>query len=143
MVACVHIGLTPVGGTAIGASVGAVVNFTLARRWIFPARSHARIDAQAVRYAVVSLGSLALNTLGEHLAHDRGHMQYVLARGLVAGAVGLGWNFPLHRSWVFAPARTPSPPLRGRTVIRSDPGHRPRATLARDAALPREAALMR
>lgn len=103
MIACVHAGLRPVSGTAIGAACGAIVNFTLGRRWIFPTGSPRRLDRQALRYAVVSLSSLGLNTLGEHVAHDLAHVQYVLARVLVAGVVGLGWNFPLHRGWVFAP----------------------------------------
>jgi putative flippase GtrA len=101
MIGAVHAGASAVAGTALGASVGALVNFALARQWIFPAGATAPIDRQAVRYALVSLSSLALNTLGEHLFHDVAHVQYVVARVIVAGGIGLGWNYPLHRNWVF------------------------------------------
>ena len=103
MVVCVHAGLAPVAGTALGAGGGALLNFALGRHWIFPTRSGDRIHLQAVRYALVALGSLALNTLGEFVLHDVGRLHYLVARTLVAGAVGLAWNYPLQRGWVFAP----------------------------------------
>ena len=105
MIACVHAGLPPVAGTAIGAGCGAVTNFTLGRHWIFPTRTPGRLDGQALRYGVVSLASLALNTLGEFVVHDLAHVQYVIARVMVSGVVSLGWNYPLQRGWVFAPRR--------------------------------------
>ncbi len=102
MIACVRAGLPPVAGTAIGASCGAVTNFSLGRHWIFRVVSPGRIQGQALRYAIVSLSSLALNTLGEFVVHDVAHVQYIVARLIVAGVVGVGWNYPLHRGWVFA-----------------------------------------
>jgi putative flippase GtrA len=119
MIACVHAGLSPVGGTALGAACGAATNFTLARHWIFPSNSPDRAHRQAARYGLVSAGSLGLNTLGEFALHNGAHTQYVLARLLVAVSVSLAWNYPLQRLWVFAPRRThpqrahgpsPSPP---------------------------------
>jgi putative flippase GtrA len=109
MIACVRLGLTPVAGTAIGAGGGAIVNFSLSRHWIFPSKIRGRIRQQAIRYALVSFGSLCLNTLGELLVHDGLGVQFILARILVAGALGLGWNYPLHRGWVFAPTTTRTP----------------------------------
>jgi putative flippase GtrA len=101
MIGCVHAGLVPVAGTAIGATCGAVTNFTLGRHWIFRASTHGSAPRQAGRYAVASFTSLALNTLGEFVVHDVAHVQYVVARLLVAGFVGLAWNYPVHRAWVF------------------------------------------
>ncbi len=102
MIALVHFGLSPVVGTAIGASCGATANFTLGRHWIFPADTPARVQQQITRYALVSAASLGLNTLGEFVLHDLLHMQYVVARLVVAVLVSLAWNYPLHRAWVFA-----------------------------------------
>ncbi len=100
MIAVVHAGLTPVAGTACGAAAGAITNFTLSRRWIFQAEAdHA--GAQAVRYFAVSLASLLLNAAGEHLLHDLLHVQYVLARAIVAVTVSVSWNFTMHRIFVF------------------------------------------
>ncbi len=102
MISLVHLGLTPVAGTAIGATSGAVMNFTLGRHWIFPANSPGRVDRQAIRYALVSAASLGWNTLGEFVVHDLLRVQYVVARLIVAVVVSLGWNYPLQRAWVFA-----------------------------------------
>jgi putative flippase GtrA len=101
MILCVErLGLAPTAATAIGASVGAVVNFTMSRAWIFPRHSgHWR--AQALRYALVSGASAGWNTLGEHVVNGLGHVQYVLARAVVSLAVSLAWNFPMQRRFVF------------------------------------------
>ena len=93
-------GLSPVAGTAVGASLGAVTNFSLGRAWIFP-RHSGHWAAQAARYAVVSAASAGWNTLGEHLLHDLARVQYVLARVVVSIAVSLLWNFPMQRRFVF------------------------------------------
>ena len=89
-----------VTATAIGAACGALTNFTLGRRWIFP-RHDGKAGAQAVRYAAVSLGSLLLNTLGEALVNGVLRVPYALARLLVAVFVSVAYNFPLHRAFVF------------------------------------------
>ena len=108
MIALVHLGLTPVQATAVGAACGAITNFTLSRRWVFDA-VHAHAGAQVLRYAAVSLVSLLLNAAGEHLLHDRLHVQYVLARVVVSIAVSVFWNFTMHRLFVFRPAASPKP----------------------------------
>jgi putative flippase GtrA len=99
-----RLGLTPVVATAIGASVGAVTNFLLARAWIFRRRS-GHWAAQGVRYAIVSGASAGLNALGEHLLHDVARVDYVGARVVVSVAVSLLWNFPMQRHFVFGEGR--------------------------------------
>ncbi len=94
------IGLSAPIGTALGALAGAVSNFSLGRAWIFEAREGA-IRRQGVRYAIVAAGSLALNVAGMAMLHGFG-THYVVARVLVSIAVGIAWNFPLHRHFVFA-----------------------------------------
>jgi putative flippase GtrA len=101
MVTCVQrLGLSPVAATAIGATVGAVTNFTLSRAWIFR-RHSGHWAGQAIRYALVSGGGAGWNTLGEHLMHDVEHVQSVVARALVSVAVSLLWSFPMQRRFVF------------------------------------------
>lgn len=96
--------LRPDVATAIGAAFGGVTNFTLGRAWIF--RGHyGHLAGQAVRYASVSAAGAALNAFGEHLVHDRAHVQYVVARALVAIAVSLMWSFPMQREFVFQEGR--------------------------------------
>jgi putative flippase GtrA len=105
MVACVQrLGLSPDAGTAIGASVGGLTNFLLARAWIFR-RQSGHWAGQAARYALVSGGGALWNTLGEHLMHDIERVQYVVARLIVSVAVSLLWNFPMQRRFVFREGR--------------------------------------
>jgi len=93
--------LSPVLGTTVSAPLGGIVNFALGRSWVFP-NNTGRIEWQAVRYALVSAASAAWNAVGEHVVHDLAHVQYVLARALVAIAVSLAWNFPMQRGFVFS-----------------------------------------
>jgi putative flippase GtrA len=93
-------GLVPSLATAIGAALGGITNFSLGRAWIFRDHSGA-LGGQALRYGLVSAAGAGLNALGEHLVHGRVHVQYVLARALVAIAVSLLWNFPMQRGFVF------------------------------------------
>jgi putative flippase GtrA len=101
MIALVErLGLSPVAGTAVGASLGALTNFALGRAWVFP-RHSGHWAGQAGRYAVVSAASAGWNALGEHLVHDVARVQYVVARVFVSIAVSLLWNFPMQRRFVF------------------------------------------
>jgi putative flippase GtrA len=97
-------GVSPVVGTAAGATLGAFTNFALGRIWVFP-RHSGHWAAQAARYALVSAASAGLNTLGEHLVYDVARLQYVVARVLVSIAVSLLWNFPMQRRFVFREGR--------------------------------------
>ena len=98
-------GVSAVAATAVGASLGGVTNFLLGRRWIFR-RHSGHWTGQAVRYGLVSAASAGLNALGEHGLHDVARLQYVLARVIVSLAVGLLWNFPMQRWFVFRDGRT-------------------------------------
>ncbi len=94
------LGVYPTRATAIGALSGAVLNFALARAWIFDTH-RGSMHAQALRYALVAMGSLLLNVAGEHLAFTILGLNYVVARLMVSLGVSILWNFPLHRSFVF------------------------------------------
>jgi putative flippase GtrA len=98
--------MSPVLGTVVGASCGALSNFYMGRHWIFAASSGDH-GGQALRYTLVSAASLGLNALGEWLLAVRLGIPYVLARAMIAVAVSLLWNYPLHRHFVFAAPRSP------------------------------------
>jgi putative flippase GtrA len=101
MIALVELLRVPAAlAAAMGALAGAVTNFTLGRSWVFRVRSEGVLP-QAARYAVVSAASAGWNALGEYVLHDAGHVGYVIARVVVSVTVGLLWNFPLHRRFVF------------------------------------------
>lgn len=102
MIIWVETGLgSPVSGAAVGAASGAFSNFVLGRAWIFQASERPAVG-QAFRYALVAAGSLGWNSLGQHLLLRWTALPYVMTRVIVAAVVGLSWNFPLHRRFVFA-----------------------------------------
>jgi putative flippase GtrA len=90
---------------AAGAFLGAATDFSIKRFWAFES-SHLPMGAEAARYAFVSAASLALNCALAYLAVD------ILGAPKVAGAIGTSivvgvlWNYPLHRLYVFG--RAPS-----------------------------------
>lgn len=100
--------------TLAGAALGAVVNFSLGRTWVYRAagaRSHAQ---QALRYAAVSATSAGLNALGEHVLLAWVGSHYAAARVVVSLAVSLLWGYPMQRYVVFArpaPAAEAVPPV--------------------------------
>jgi len=89
-----------VAATAIGAFLGALVNFLLGRHWSFAAKDDA-IHGQVLRYTAVSIGSLVLNSLGVYLLTEDFGIHYALSKLITAISVGLLFNFPLHRRFVF------------------------------------------
>jgi putative flippase GtrA len=108
MVACVEVfGVDPVPATAVGALAGALASFTLGR--VFTYRVQGDVAGQTWRYVVVSAASLGLNALGEHLFHDVLALQYLVARVITSVIVSNGWNYPLHRFFVFSRPRERPP----------------------------------
>jgi putative flippase GtrA len=93
--------LTPVWGTAIGATFGACANFVLARQWTYRTVDGGAVQVQIVRYLLVALLSLGLNAVGEHVFADVLHVQYVLGRVITAVIVSNAWNYPMQRFFVF------------------------------------------
>jgi putative flippase GtrA len=89
-----------VAATAIGTFLGAVVNFMLGRHWSFVAH-HEAVRGQAIRYALVSAVSLVLNSLGVYLLTDHLKIHYAISKAITAFLVGVLFNFPLHRWFVF------------------------------------------
>jgi putative flippase GtrA len=98
---------SPVTGTALGATAGALTSFTLGRHWIFAAHGGS-VPAQMLRYALVSASSLAWNTLGQDLLIKGTGLPYPVTRAIVAVTVGVCWNYPLQRWFVFH--KRPAPP---------------------------------
>lgn len=95
-------GMTASTATLLGSVVGGITNFSMNRVVTF--RSGGALAPQASRYAVVSGSSALLNAGGVALLAFHPALDYRLAWWLVRGVVWLGWNYPMQRSWVFAPA---------------------------------------
>lgn len=95
-----YLGVWYVAATAIGAIAGGATNFYMNRSWSFGA-THRHWHLQALRYALTSGTSLALNVAGTYLLTDFMKVHYALSAALVSLSVGLGFNFPMHRYFVF------------------------------------------
>jgi putative flippase GtrA len=89
-----------VAATAIGAFVGALTNFMFGRYWSFVAIQDG-MHGQAFRYALVSAMSLVLNSGGVYLFTDFVGLKYIVSKTIVAILIGIFFNFPLHRHFVF------------------------------------------
>lgn len=98
-------GLGPVAATPIAACAGAVTNFTINRSFTYRATGNSMRD-QLWRFALVSAGSLGLNTLGEFLFLKVPHLHYFLARVITSIIVSNVWNYPLLRFFVFSERRS-------------------------------------
>lgn len=98
------LGVWYVAATALGAFLGAITNFLLGRYWSFGAAEH-HWGPQAIRYAVVSFLSLLLNTFGVFALTEGLHLKYIVSKATVAFLIGILFNFPMHRHFVFRAAR--------------------------------------
>jgi putative flippase GtrA len=87
-------------GVALGAFAGACSNFFLNRHWAFEAGS-LPLPGQAFRYALVSAGSLGLNVLGVTIWTEGAQVPYIASKILTAILVGVLYNYPLHRNFVY------------------------------------------
>ena len=89
-----------VAAAAVAAFLGAITNFFINRHWSFEAAHH-KIHHQGFKYALVSGGSLLLNSAGVYLFTDHLHLHYTLSKVITALVIGVFYNFPMHRYFVF------------------------------------------
>ncbi len=85
---------------AIAACCGAVVSFTLSRKWAFR-RSDKHMGPQALKYLFTSACSLGLNVIGIYLFTEYLGFHYILSNVFTAVLVAIGFNFIMYRYFVF------------------------------------------
>ncbi|HMK71884.1 MAG TPA: GtrA family protein [Myxococcaceae bacterium] len=88
-----------------GHLAGGASDFSAKRHLIFRTGGE-RLTSQAARYGLTWVTSLGLNLLLARLLVDVLHLAAPLGVLVAAVAVGLAWNYPMHRLYVF---RTPRP----------------------------------
>ncbi len=86
--------------TAMSALCGGCVGFLLGRYWAFVSTER-KTHYQAFRYFLVMGASMGLNVGGMFLAVNLLGLQYMIGRIIVATTVAFGFNFVLHRHFVF------------------------------------------
>ena len=77
-----------------------VVHFSISRKWVFLA-GRQPVGRQAVRYAIVWAGYLALSFLLLVSLTDYTGVSYGIIKIGVAVALGIGYNYVLQKNFVF------------------------------------------
>ena len=93
-------GIWYVVSNTIGATAGGTVSFVMGRLWVFNQRS-SKWQHQAFRYLIAVLLSIGLNTLGVWFFTETFHIQYIVAKIIVAVIIGVTVNFFMFRYFVF------------------------------------------
>jgi len=101
MTVLILVGVYYVIAAAAGAIVGAITDFSVKKWWVFDAAKRGRVEHQAARYALVSAIGAGLNSAFSYALVDGLHIQKNLGVILASCVVGFGWNYPMHRLYVF------------------------------------------
>ena len=87
----------------ISGTVGAIINFSINRFWVFKNQSGYRspINSQLFKFALVVLGSISLKSSGTLILQRVFQIDYRIGRLIVDSFVSYGFNYPLIKNWVF------------------------------------------
>lgn len=96
------LGTNAVAASTAGATLGALVNYLLNRRYTF--RSKKRHREALARFLIIAASGLALNASFMLILVEILSLYYLLAQVLSTGLV-LVWNFVGNRFWTFNDAR--------------------------------------
>jgi len=100
---CYHLGIVVGAAAFAGSLAGAVFGFVANKYWAL--RDGRPLTARQIAiYTAVSLATAALTAGAMHLACDRGHVPYLVAKLVSASAVFALWTYPAQRRLVFVPA---------------------------------------
>lgn len=84
----------------IGAVAGGITAFVFQRNWAFM-KKDGKLSAQAVRYLLIWIVSILLNVTGLYIFVDFIGYQYILSKIIVAVVIGIGFNFIMHKYFIF------------------------------------------
>jgi putative flippase GtrA len=89
------------GAAAAGAVTGAFTDFSLKRHWAFNREEKDAIHRESLRYLGTAAASLVWNLAAAYVLVDGLGMRPV--PGVIAASIVVGvlWNYPLHRLYVF------------------------------------------
>jgi len=89
---------------AIGGVIGAVVNFSLNRRWTFHSKNlpyKNSINKQMIKFVLVVINSILLKSSGTYLVTTFLRIDYKISRIIVDLVVSIALNYNLQKYWVF------------------------------------------
>ena len=93
-------GIWYVYANIVGATFGAITNFLLGRYWAFDSKTD-KITHQAFRYALVSTGSLLLNTAGLYLLTEYTALSSTISKVIAGILVAVTYNYLMQKYFVF------------------------------------------
>ena len=93
-------GVWYVTSNIVGALIGATLNFILSSYWAFSGSQNS-LKSQVIKYTIVSIGSLILNTFFIYLLTDLAQFEPNLSKVIIAITIGISYNFVLMRYYVF------------------------------------------
>ena len=94
---------------AIGATIGAATDFTIKRNWAFIRNKTGMIQKEAIRYVIAAAASLGLNLVLAYALVDGLGMMKIPGVITASIVVGILWNYPVHRFFVFRARGATSP----------------------------------
>lgn len=89
---------------AIGGIIGAIVNFTVNRKWTFRSKGTPYQQPgwkQFLRFVLVVLNSIVLKSSGTYLFTTILKTHYIISRVITDLTVSLLFNYMLQKYWVF------------------------------------------
>lgn len=91
-------------GIVIGGIVGALINFTLNKRWTFNSddeKYHNSLLKQLVKFSITVINSILLKSSGTYFLSTFFSVDYKITRIMVDLIVSTCFNFTLQKEWVF------------------------------------------
>jgi len=89
-----------VASTFVSAIIGGIMAFFLERNWTFVSKD-GKLSSQAIKYLIVWIISILLNTMGLYLIVEYINIDQVISKVIVSVIVGIGFNFLMHNFFVF------------------------------------------
>ena len=86
--------------TMTGTVTGGIIHFLMSRGWVFGATDR-KVTWQTVKYGMVWIGCLLLNTLGTYVLTSSVGIHYVVSKVSVSVLVGVTYSFLLQKYYVF------------------------------------------
>ncbi|MDP4238131.1 MAG: GtrA family protein [Bacteroidota bacterium] len=89
---------------AIGGTIGAIVNFSLNRKWTFQSKGFTykhSINKQLIKFVLVVLNSILLKSSGTYFITNFLKIDYKISRIFVDLVVSIAINYTLQKYWVF------------------------------------------
>jgi len=95
-----YLGCWYLAANIAGNVAGGITNFLVNRQWVFEKENKA-ISVQAVKYVLVWVGNMLLNTAGVWVLVNYEILPYVYAKITVALIVGFTYNYIIQKRFVF------------------------------------------